>query len=81
MNEWDVIIVLCTVIPIIGVFGGVAWKFGSMLTELKGMINNVTVVVEIIKADHEETNKQINQKLNDHEIRIRETEITLSKLK
>lgn len=81
MSEWDVIIVLCTVIPIIAVFGGIAWKFGSMLTELKGMIENVSMVVDIIKKDHEENNREMTKRLDDHELRIRETEITLSKLK
>lgn len=78
MAEWDVFIVVGSIVSFVTVFAGVAWKFGSMISKLEGLIVSLSETVNRIEEDQKLNKHEISERLEDHEIRIRQTEITLA---
>lgn len=80
MTEWDVFLVVGSVVSFVAVFAGVAWKFGAMITKLQGLIENLAKTIERIEEDQKSEHMEIMGRLDDHDIRIRQTELTITEL-
>ena len=74
MTEWGVVSVLVTLVSFIAVFTGVAWKFASILTKLETLIENLTKTIARIEAEQKEDKLQIMEKIEDHDLRLRQVE-------
>ena len=48
--EWQVVSVIVTLVSFIAIFVGCAWKFGSMITKLETLIENLSNTIEKMEA-------------------------------
>lgn len=74
MTEWQVVGVIITLVSFIAVFVGCAWKFGSMITKLETLIENLTHTIDRIEAEQKEDKQQILARIEDHDSRLRQVE-------
>ena len=80
MNEWDIVLALSVIVPFIAIFAGIAWRFGSMITELKTMIENLSHTIDRIENEQKEDSKMIMTRIEDHDLRLRQVEKEIIKL-
>lgn len=74
MTEWEVTGVIITLVSFIAIFVGCAWKFGSMITKLETLIENLTHTIDRIEAEQKEDKQQILARIEDHDSRLRQVE-------
>lgn len=80
MTEWEVMGVIITLVSFIAIFVGCAWKFGSMITKLETLIENLSQTIERIEQEQKEDKQQILTRIEDHDNRLRQVEKEIIKL-
>lgn len=78
--EWQVVTILVTLVSFIAIFVGCAWKFGSMITKLETLIQNLSNTIEKMEEDQERDKQQILSEIHDHDLRLRSVEQQIIKL-
>ena len=74
MTEWEVVTLIITLVSFIAIFVGCAWKFASMITKLETLIDNLSQTIERIESEQERDKQQILNKIEDHDLRLRQVE-------
>ena len=74
------IIALSVIVPFIAIFAGIAWRFGSMISELKTLIVNLSGTIERLETEQKEDKQQILSRIEDHDLRLRQVEKEIVKL-
>ena len=78
--EWQVVTVLVTLVSFIAIFVGCAWKFGSMITKLETLIENLSKTIDRIEDEQIKQAEKIEQRLDEHSERIRRVENSIIRL-
>ena len=78
--EWQIVTVIVTLVSFIAIFVGCAWKFGSMITKLETLIQNLSNTITKMEADQEKDKQQILAEIHDHDMRLRSVEKEIIKL-
>lgn len=78
--EWQVVSVIVTLVSFIAIFVGCAWKFGSMITKLETLIQNLSNTIEKMEAEQEKDKLQILQRIEEHDKRLGHVEKEIIKL-
>lgn len=78
--EWQVVSVLVTLVSFIAIFVGCAWRFGSMITKLETLIENLSHTIDRIEQDRKEDKEQILARIEDHDKRLMTVEKDIVKL-
>lgn len=74
MTEWEVVGVLITLVSFVAIFVGSAWKFGSMITKLETLIENLSQTIDRIEMEQKEDKQVILNRIDDHDMRLRQVE-------
>lgn len=80
MTQWDIVVTLTVIVPFIVIFASIAWRFGSMISELKTMIENLTDTIKRLETEQKEDKQQILNRIEEHDTRLRQVEKELVRI-
>lgn len=80
MTEWNVILVIGEVIALFLLIGKPLLNLNTTLTELKSLVNSLLNDFNGFKAKASETHKEFHGHLEEHDVKLENHELRISRL-
>ena len=70
LTEWSVFLIIAALVSFVGVFVGMAWKFGSLISTLESMIKEASQTIKRLADDEKADKAEIMAKFDVQEQKI-----------
>lgn len=64
LTEWSVFLIIAALVSFVGVFVGMAWKFGSLISTLESMIKEASHTIKTLAEDEKADKAEIMAKFD-----------------